>query len=98
MYTLLDTVPATVTLPPELASRLQRVRIGAYQRDALTNRQRWSGADLKGKAKKWGGKYARARKSAFNKLVSALDGSGFSVAVVRGVTGGPKTLGIVWVW
>lgn len=32
-----------------------------YARDVLEGRQSWSGADLKGKAKRYGGGYARQR-------------------------------------
>ena len=37
------------------------IRLGDYQRDLLLGRARWSGADLKGNARKWGGRYKRSR-------------------------------------
>lgn len=39
-----------------------------YARDVLRGRQRWSGADLQGKARRYGGGYARQRKYAAEAL------------------------------
>jgi len=43
----------------------------AYADDVLTGRQCWSGADLKGKARRYGGSYARGRTVARSALFRA---------------------------
>ena len=53
-----------------------------YARDVICGYQRWSGADLKGKAKKFGASYARQRAVAEGALRSA---GGMIVAVDRGL-------------
>lgn len=52
---------------------------GCYQRDLVWGWARWSGADLKGKAKKWGAKYARSRAN----LVGRLLANGFQVEEIK---------------
>ncbi len=42
-----------------------------YARDVLEGRQNWSGSDLCGEAKRWGGSYARQRAAASDALVKA---------------------------
>lgn len=44
---------------------------GSYGLDVLRGRQRWSGADLRGRAKSYGGSYAHARWLASKALVQA---------------------------
>jgi len=52
---------------------------GCYQRDLVLGWARWSGADLKGKAKKWGAQYARSRAG----LVGRLRANGFEVTEIK---------------
>lgn len=52
---------------------------GCYQRDLLRGWARWSGADLRGKANKYGAHYARSREG----LVSRLLANGFIVTEIR---------------
>ena len=51
----------------EAAGELLNPRAG-YARDVLRGWQRWSGANLQGKAKKYGGSYARQRGKAAEAL------------------------------
>lgn len=46
---------------------LQQAR-GSYQDNLLRGYESWSGASLKGKAKKWSGRYARSRDSLIARL------------------------------
>jgi hypothetical protein len=48
---------------------------GCYQRDIVLGYQALSGSTLKGKAKKWGGKYYRSRLN----LIFRLRANGFNV-------------------
>ena len=54
---------------------------GAYARDVVTGQQRWSGADLRGKAARYGSTYARQRRKAKKALKAA---GGVVVAVEHG--------------
>lgn len=53
---------------------------GDYQRALLRGEARWSGADLKGKAAKWGLQYERSRAH----LVARLQRAGYRVEFRRG--------------
>lgn len=53
-----------------------------YARDVIYGYQRWSGADLRGKAKKFGASYARQRSRARTALFAA---GGCIVAIDRGL-------------
>ncbi len=44
---------------------------GSYQRAIVTGHARLSGADLKGKAKKYGAVYARSRKAILGRMTDA---------------------------
>jgi len=57
---------------------------GCYQRALLDGLARWSGADLQGRAKKYGGRYAASRDS----LLARLRGAGLRVRF--DVTAGPN--------
>jgi hypothetical protein len=52
-----------------------------YARDVIYGDQRWSGADLRGKAKKFGAGYARQRNRARTAL---FDAGGMILAINRG--------------
>jgi len=52
---------------------------GAYARDVVTGQQRWSGADLRGKAARYGATYARQRR----KALKALEAAGGEVVAVE---------------
>ena len=54
---------------------------GAYARDVVTGQQRWSGADLRGKAARYGSTYAKQRRKARKALKAA---GGVVVAVEHG--------------
>lgn len=51
---------------------IDRVARGRYQRAILTGQARISGADLKGRARKWGAHYRRSRESAIRRFNEAL--------------------------
>ena len=51
----------------------------AYARDVIAGAQRWSGADLQGKAKRYGAGYAKQRRRAYR----ALDEAGGLVLSVQ---------------
>jgi hypothetical protein len=61
---------------------------GQYARDVVTGQQRWSGSDLKGKARKYGHSYyvqrrkARAALFAAGGVIIAID-HGLNVSAVR---------------
>ena len=61
---------------------------GQYARDVVTGRQRWSGGDLRGKARKYGYSYsvqrrkARAALFAADGVIIAID-HGLNVSAVR---------------
>ena len=59
-------------LPSDFA-RVDACARGCYQRALLAGRARWSGADLKGRASKWGAHYAGSRKSLRGRI-SAIPG------------------------
>jgi len=54
---------------------------GAYAKHVVTGQQRWSGADLRGKAARYGSTYARQRRKAKKALKAA---GGVVVAVEHG--------------
>ena len=64
-----------LTVDPSTLTHLAR---GCYQRDLLTGRARWSGADLKGKARRFAGRYAASRRGLLNRMTDA----GYSVRTV----------------
>lgn len=51
--------------PTEIALSLAR---GCYQRAIVTGRARLSGADLRGRARKWSASYARSRAALLRRL------------------------------
>lgn len=53
--------------------------MGCYQRDLLRGWARWSGADLRGKASKYGAHYARSRAG----LIGRLLAKGFAVTEIK---------------
>ena len=55
---------------------------GQYARDCITGRQRWSGSDLKGKARKFGYSYSVQRRKAAQALVAA---GGVIIAIDHGL-------------
>lgn len=61
-----------------------------YARDVLYGRKRWSGADLRGKARRYGGHYADSRGKALDALQSA---GGFTVVIDRGLIVAAAELG-----
>lgn len=100
MKTLLDTVPqrALAQLPEMTKTALARRRLGGHQYEILTNRARWSLADLAGRARKYGLRYKIARNRAMRDLRDLLASTTVKVRVepCTGPTG--RALGIVWVW
>jgi hypothetical protein len=55
---------------------------GQYARDVVTGAQRWSGGDLRGKARKFGHTYARQRRKARAALFAA---GGAIIAIDHGL-------------
>lgn len=62
--------------PDVLAAALPLAR-GCYQRNLLRGRESLSGSTLRGKAQRFGGRYAGSRRS----LLGRLRGAGFRVSV-----------------
>ena len=52
---------------------------GCHQRELLAGRERWSGAGLRGKARKWSSSYARSRRG----LAARLRAAGLSLREER---------------
>jgi hypothetical protein len=72
------------------------VRLGDYQRSLLTGGARWSGADLKGKAKRWGSRYRIARDRAFDLAAAEAARRGYRLYLSGGTAKeGPLTLALV---
>lgn len=76
----LDTILAEI-ISDVLASG---VRLGDYQRDLLMGRARWSGADLRGRARQWGGRYRRSRDAAWDLLAAEADRRGYGLRMAGG--------------
>ena len=55
---------------------------GQYARDCITGRQRWSGSDLRGKARKYGYSYSVQRRKAHAALIAA---GGVIIAIDHGL-------------
>lgn len=53
--------------PSALTIALSHAR-GSYQRDVVTGAARWSGADLRGKASRYSGRYAESRRNLLGRL------------------------------
>lgn len=60
-----------ITLPPEVYRRVAR---GTYQRALLSGDARWSGADLQGKARRYGGRYKASRDAVLARLRAIVPG------------------------
>lgn len=52
-------------------SKSEALAGGAYQSDLLSGHEAWSGSTLKGKAKKYGGRYAASRESLLKRMKQA---------------------------
>lgn len=63
--------PNLIILDPVAHSRAAGLAIGTYQLAILNGSRCISGADLKGKAKKYGGHYARSRGALFARMSAA---------------------------
>lgn len=48
-------------LPDDAREAIEATARGTYQRALLAGDARWSGADIKGRARQWGARYAIAR-------------------------------------
>lgn len=66
----------SVTLPSAARYALARRRVGSYQAAVLRNRARWSGADLRGRARKWSAHYARSRRGIVREINEIMRGAG----------------------
>ena len=71
----------TTTKLAEVCDKACEMLRGAYARDVVTGQQRWSGADLRGKAARYGSTYAKQRRKARKALKAA---GGVVVAVEHG--------------
>ena len=63
---------------PGTALQLEACARGSYQRGLLSGSQRWSGADLRGNAARYGARYHRSRQALLRRLASR----GYAVAPV----------------
>jgi len=63
---------------------------GQYARDVVSGRQRWSGSDLRGKARKFGHTYAVQRRKARAALIAA---GGVIIAIDHGLNVSAVALG-----
>ena len=69
----------TTTKLAQVCDKACQMLRGAYAKAVVTGQQRWSGADLRGKAKNYGSTYARQRR----KAEKALEAAGGEVVVVE---------------
>ena len=58
----------TVYTTPELEDKILPLARGSYQLSLLSGAARWSGSDLRGRAKHWGGGYYRSRESLLDRI------------------------------
>ncbi len=70
----------------EVCDKACQMLRGAYAQNVVTGQQRWSGADLRGKAKRYGSSYGRQRRKA-EKALEAAGGEVVAVEHGRLVTG-----------
>ena len=63
--------PNTIVLDPAAAAKAQTLARGDYQHGIIRGCHCLSGADLKGKAKKYGAKYSRSRGALLTRLRAA---------------------------
>lgn len=69
---------------------------GDYQRSLLVDGARWSGADLRGKARKWSGTYARSRAELVYRIEQVARAHGGSIRWECGTAQtGPRVLVVV---
>jgi hypothetical protein len=68
----------TTTITDEIRSAVFAQARGSYQRGLLSGDQRWSGADLRGRASKWSTRYACSRGSLEARIRGALFPLGWS--------------------
>lgn len=61
-----------IDLPFGMVSIIYACAKGSYQGSLLAGEQRWSGSDLRGKARQWSGSYHRSRLSLLGKIRKAL--------------------------
>lgn len=60
---------------------------GCYQRDVLAGEARLSGADLRGKARRWSCRYKDSRESAVRRGGAAVAAHGWQLEEARGARG-----------
>lgn len=85
----------------EVREIVRRALRGDYQADLLAGRQKWSGADLRGKAGKWAAQYARSRQRLVERANTLLWEAGSDASLEVGLVLGPSrrfqtTLMIRW--
>lgn len=73
----------TITEKPEILRDALSLARGCYQRNLLLGSENLSGSTLQGKARRYGGHYARSRKS----LLDRLRAAGIPVSEQRGARG-----------
>lgn len=73
----------TIYLSPEAREAAKACARGSYQAALLSDCEAWSGSTLKGRAKHWGGQYARSRRA----LVARLRSAGLACEWRRGPHG-----------
>lgn len=64
--------PAAGDIPETIIDAVFGAARGQYQTDLLYGRQCWSGADLAGKARRYGGRYADSRSNLVGRINQAL--------------------------
>lgn len=71
---------STILAPEVQIDQLLQFAHGTYQRALLLGQARWSGADLRGRAARYGGRYAASRAN----LRARLEKFGYEVVEIRG--------------
>lgn len=62
-----------VEIPDVIREAVSKSARGSYQKALLNGSEPWSGATLKGKAKKWGFVYAERRMNLFERLITNVE-------------------------
>lgn len=77
---------STIYASDDAKTRALACARGSYQSALLASAARWSGADLQGLAKRYGGRYAASRAALLNRLVRS--GLRVKFDVITGPRGG----------
>jgi len=77
-------------IPADVADAIFRSARGDYQDAVVRGSEPWSGAGLRGNAKKWGSKYAQSREGLLTRIRAAVAKHGWTATTDLVTSGTPK--------